>query len=106
MLWVLSKPLFYTHAGIMCPTLSNPENGQVTVNTRTVGSVANYTCNNGFTLNRAEMRTCVQNGVIGQWISGEPTCGELVVTTDSTLHNGWLIPFFRNIAYLLVDTYC
>ena len=47
----------------MCPTLSNAENGQVMVNTRTVGGVATYTCNNGFTLTGASMRMCVQNGV-------------------------------------------
>ena len=55
----------------MCPTLSNPENGQVTVTNYTVVSVATYTCNNGYTLTGAEMRMCVQNG---QWTPEESTC--------------------------------
>ena len=63
----------------MCPTLSNPENGQVMVNTRTVGGVATYTCNNSFTLTGASMRMCVQNGESGLWTIKEPTCGRLIV---------------------------
>ena len=74
----------------MCPTLSNPENGQVMVNTLTVGGVATYTCNNGFTLTGASMRMCVQNGVIGQWTMAKPTkclqLGELLEFTCE-LHN-------------------
>ena len=58
----------------MCPTLSDPENGHVMVNTHTVGSVAYYTCNNGFTLIGTSMRTCVQNGLTGQWMSEGPIC--------------------------------
>ena len=65
----------------MCPTLSNPENGRVTVNTRNVGSVATYTCNSGYTLFGAEMRMCAQDsGVIGFWALQPPTClRELIV---------------------------
>ena len=59
----------------MCPTLLNPENGQVTVNTRTVGSTATYTCNNGYTLTGASLRMCEEDsGVIGQWTLQEPAC--------------------------------
>ena len=63
---------------IMCPTLSNPENGQVLVKTHTVGGVATYNCNNGFTLTGAEQRMCVQNGVGGSWTAKQPTCGRLI----------------------------
>ena len=73
----------------MCPTLSNPENGQVTVNTRTVGNVATYTCNNGYNLTGASMRTCTQNGVIGQWTPEEPTCPRnlIIFASDHNDHS-------------------
>ena len=70
----VKRPFQYT--GIVCPTLSNLENGQVTVNTHTVGGVATYTCNTGYGLSGVDTRMCVQNGVIGQWTPGEPTCGK------------------------------
>ena len=60
----------------MCPTLSNLENGQVTVYTHTVGGVATYTCNTGYGLSGADIRMCVQNGETGQWTPEEPTCGK------------------------------
>ena len=71
---------------IMCPTLLNPENGLVTVNTHTVSGVANYTCNNGYNLTGAVMRMCAQNGVIGQWIPEEPTCPRKLIVFASD-HN-------------------
>ena len=69
----------FIYSGIMCPTLFNPANGQVKVNTRTVGGVANYTCNYGYKLTGARMRMCVQEGSTGQWTE-PPTCErELIV---------------------------
>ena len=76
---------------ILCPALSSPFNGQVSVNTRTIGSVANYTCNDGYTLFGAETTTCVQIGVTGRWISETPAClglGKLIAFTcdDDTVY--------------------
>ena len=73
----------------MCPTLSSPENGQVMVNTHTVGGVATYTCNNGYTLTGASMRMCEEDsGVIGQWSPEELTCPRklMVFTSDHNDH--------------------
>ena len=71
----------------MCPTLSNPENGQVMVNAHAVGSVATYTCNNGYTLTGASMRMCEEdNGVIGQWTLQPPTCPRKLIVFASD-HN-------------------
>ena len=71
----------------MCPTLSTPENGQVTVNTRTVGSVATYTCNNGYNLTGASFRICApDSGVIGQWTLQPPTCPRKLIEFASD-HN-------------------
>ena len=59
---------------ILCPALSSPFNGEVSVNTHTIGSLANYTCNDGYTLVGAETTTCVQIGVTGRWTSETPAC--------------------------------
>ena len=71
----------------MCPTLSNPNNGQVTVNTHTVGGVATYTCNSGYTLTGAEMRMCVQIGVTGQWTRPKSTACSRLGKMNGTMHD-------------------
>ena len=71
----------------MCPTLSSPENGQVMVNTHTVGGVATYTCNNGYTLTGVSMRMCEEDsGVNGQWTLQPPTCPRKLIVFASD-HN-------------------
>ena len=71
----------------MCPTLSNPENGQVAVNTDTVGGVATYACNNGYILSGVNMRICEEDsGVIGQWTLQPPTCPRKLIVFASD-HN-------------------
>ena len=62
----------------------------MSVNTRTIGSVANYTCNDGYALVGAETTTCVQIGVTGRWTSETPAClglGKLMAFTcdDDTI---------------------
>ena len=62
----------------MCRQLQDPENGAVTQRRLPfVGSVAVYTCNNGFELNGNSRRVCQSNGRY----SGEaPVCeGEFTV---------------------------
>ena len=56
---------------IDCPELDNPANGMVSVSDRTPGSVANYTCNAGFTVVGAPLLTCLPNGM---WDNAPPTC--------------------------------
>lgn len=55
----------------MCEPLEDPENGEVSVTTRTIDSVANYTCNPGYALVGNDMRTCLETGI---WSGEEPTC--------------------------------
>ena len=52
-------------------------------NTRNVGGVATYTCNNGYTLTGASMRMCEQNGVTGQWTLQPPTCPRKLIVFAS-----------------------
>ena len=61
----------------LCDELSDPENGNVNV-TRpldtglTEGSIAAYTCNNGYQLIGGDQtRTCMNTGL---WSGEEPTC--------------------------------
>ena len=49
----------------------NPENGLVTINGRTFGSIATYQCDEGFILVGSETRTCQQDG---EWSDSQPTC--------------------------------
>ena len=56
---------------IVCPGLSAPENGSVTVNGFTTGDTAVYSCEEGFELVRDAMRTCMSNS---QWSGQSPSC--------------------------------
>ena len=56
----------------MCPGLSAPENGSVSVSKgEDVGSIATYTCDEGFKLVGQSTRSCQENGA---WDGTEPLC--------------------------------
>ena len=63
---------------IVCAMPSNPRNGRVTSPTTTLGSVAEYSCIEGFTLVGQSTRTCQTNGMSrnGQWSGVEPICSK------------------------------
>ena len=54
-----------------CLNLTSPSNGQVSVSTTTFGSVATYTCEDGYMLMGFPMRECLSNG---SWSQQEPVC--------------------------------
>ena len=54
-----------------CFTLTNPTNGQVSLDMTTFGAVANYSCNEGYILTGPTARTCQSNG---NWTEDEPFC--------------------------------
>ncbi len=56
---------------VLCPDLVSPPNGVVMMTNRSVGSVAEYSCDVGFQLIGMEQRTCLQNGT---WTDIDPTC--------------------------------
>ncbi len=59
-------------AVVTCPALTNPDNGTVSVPSNNFGSIATYTCNQGYNLTGGGMtRTCGANGM---WSGGDPTC--------------------------------
>jgi Notch-like protein len=55
----------------MCPNLSAPANGNLSVSTYLPGGSAQYECDTGFVLNGNATRTCGGNG---QWSGSTPTC--------------------------------
>ena len=66
-----------TPQGIVCPTLTNPENGQVThlvLDGNVPGTVANYSCNAGYMLVGNVSRECVSTGQEVVWTGEAPTC--------------------------------
>ena len=58
----------------MCDPLTNPVNGQVTLTTRTAGSVATYNCEVGYNLVGNMTRTCQADTGGLDWSDSEPVC--------------------------------
>ena len=57
---------------VECCNLDDPDNGQVELSNTTVGSTANYTCNQGYIISSGDNnRTCEANGV---WSGSPPSC--------------------------------
>ena len=54
--------------------LSDPENGMVTFDSVSLGSVATYTCDQAFSLMGQSTRTCVRIGANTVWSGQAPTC--------------------------------
>ena len=54
--------------------LSDPENGMVTFDSISLGSVATYTCNQAYNLSGLATRTCVRIGANTVWSGQAPTC--------------------------------
>ena len=71
---------FYT--AVQCPLLSDPDNGQVTLESTVFLSVATYSCNEGFILNGDETRTCQSDE---QWSGNDPTCERKNITNSILL---------------------
>ena len=60
-----------------CGALDNPENGMVDVSETVLDSVANYSCNTGYTLTGDAMRTCQGDS---NWSGTKPTCTGILYT--------------------------
>ena len=54
-----------------CPILVPPDNGEVVIQARTVGSTARYSCFPGYVLQGRRVVTCLDSGV---WDGEEPVC--------------------------------
>ena len=54
-----------------CSSLCSPDNGTVNVSSRTVGSIAMYSCNAGFLISGDPQRNCQADG---RWSGQAPIC--------------------------------
>ena len=71
---VFTITLMYTV--IICGSLSNPANGQLTLTATSAGGIATYNCSEGHSLVGSGERECQCNS---QWSGAAPTCnGESV----------------------------
>ena len=62
----------YLRTAVQCPSLSAPNNGNVTfTNNLAFGSLATYSCKEGYEVNGARIRICLSTG---DWTSIAPTC--------------------------------
>ena len=56
----------------MCPTLDDPDNGNVNVGGNSLGDTAVYTCNTGYILAGGDKSLIC--GSESQWIGNPPVC--------------------------------
>ncbi|CAI8053959.1 P-selectin [Geodia barretti] len=66
---------------VVCPTLNDPNNGNVELSGNTFGQIAEYTCNTGFNLIGDSMLIC---GADGQWIGDSPVCEAVSLSCTAT----------------------
>ena len=67
----------------LCPDLSYPANGVVTVMGTSVGDTASYTCNDGYELIGSMSVTCTSDGT---WSDEPPMCRRKQFKTTYILH--------------------
>ncbi|XP_060561585.1 furin-like protease kpc-1 isoform X2 [Ruditapes philippinarum] len=78
--WTGEEP----YCDIVCRTLFNPTNGEVSLNGTVYGSVAEFTCNDGYNLTDGdEMVTCDEDG---KWNGTIPICRKACRTPESPMH--------------------
>ena len=65
------KIIFTLFAEISCGPLNDPLNGRVQLGSSVVGSLATYSCNNGYNLVGVSQRICRPSG---EWSGDEPRC--------------------------------
>ena len=59
------------HVEVDCGTLSEPQNGALTLGSTTYLGTATYTCDTGFVLEGSSSRNCTR---FGKWSGRDPTC--------------------------------
>ena len=68
-----SIKIFLISGPVTCPSLIEPDNGEVSVSSNTFGSVVSYICTPGYVLTPSNggVRVCEEDG---QWTGVAPTC--------------------------------
>ena len=73
-IWHCYLNIFYTTEPVDCGPLSNPANGQLSLNGTVFETIATYTCDSGFKLIGNDTRVCQSDGT---W-SESPTCESIL----------------------------
>ncbi|CAI7994700.1 CUB and sushi domain-containing protein 3 [Geodia barretti] len=88
---------------VMCPTLNDPDNGNLNLSGNSLGDTAEYTCNTGYNLMGESILTC---GADSQWSGTPPVC-EVVQCPDlsspmsgSLLISGTGVVFTRRLQHM------
>ena len=68
--------------GYKCGSLKAPHNGNILIHNFTVGSTANFGCNEGYVLTGRLSITCQPNSL---WSSSTPTCEPKPITTSRSV---------------------
>lgn len=91
---ILSKLFIFLHAAITCDQLNNPQNGNVQQPLPpTVGSVAVYSCNQGFRLVGVTKRACQSDRT---YTGKAPVCVGMLAVMD----------YFSTQSLFLIYSYC
>lgn len=77
---VYHKNEFFIFAAVECEQLEDPDNGNVVLSGTTLGSLATYSCIEGYELNGEEQRTCQMDRT---WSGVEPTCDRKQICIDT-----------------------
>lgn len=73
----------------MCPGLTAPTNGHVSVSSQVAGAVAQYECDTGYVLSGSATRTCQGDGT---WTDSAPTCTAAPCASTPCQHGGVCTP--------------
>ncbi len=86
-----SNMIWSVFADVMCPTLTDPQNGAITLSVDNAGtSTAMYSCNTGYALTGGDtVRTCTGVVIEGQeWTGTAPSCeGIIIIYSTDLVHH-------------------
>ena len=83
-------------ATVVCPTLSNPQNGRVSQQGNKPGDRASYNCNSGYELVGQSVRTCQNNG---QWSGDAPTCESKLFDNNYCNQCSWIFIYYSPLPW-------
>lgn len=68
---IVSRTALHPAVVVDCGNLTSPLQGYVSIAESTFGSIANYSCFEGYEIEGNTTRTCLENG---NWSGNDPTC--------------------------------
>lgn len=87
----------------VCPTLTNPANGEVVVNSLFVDSIARYSCEPEYEMVGTPSCTCQSTG---SWSSSPPTCERKSLTSKYFIFYSQVASAYNRYNYSIVKYLC